>query len=157
MVRNSLWWKSDQAVPSLKKPSVAGHCSYNKFHTCHCSLEGCGSVFPVGSLLFLQPCPLTLLAVTQFLKHIQLFPSSEPVHTQFCLLREPTPPSVSGQTPGLVINATPSEGLSDYSLYSRPLSPLFIFVTALAQLTVTLFRYLDLVCVCLAVSFPVRM
>lgn len=86
LARNPLRWKSDQVMTGLKNNSVACCCPYSKIQIFYCSwqgLEWCYSLFtlPVSSLLFLQPCPLPLLPVTQFLKHIKLFPASKPVQT----------------------------------------------------------------------------
>lgn len=89
LAKNSLRWKSNQAIPGLKNPSVACAHPYNKIQTFYCSqqgLERCCFVFPVSSLLFFPPCPLTLLTVTHFLKHIKLFLFSMPLHMQFSLL-----------------------------------------------------------------------
>ena len=106
LAKNSLGWKSYQAIRGLKNPSVACARPYNKIQTFHCSQQGLERhhfVFPASPLLFFPPCPLALLTVTHFLKHIKLFLFSIPLHMQFSLLgmsirhpfRSPPTPSPS--------------------------------------------------------------
>lgn len=159
LIKNYLRWKSDQVMSGLRNPLAVYHCPYNRSQTFYCSCQGLEwwdslFIFPVSSL-FLQPCPLALLAVTQFLKHIKLFSVSKPL--QFSLLGMSTPSSFSWQT-GTHLIITFSDGLTFWLLpkivHSLILNPLLIFI--IIQLAITLLRYLYLVYVCSCVSYPIR-